>query len=1028
MRRLLLVLPLLIFISLMSIPYVAVFADCTWSQIFDFTTSDYSSFTFSGRVGSYVGGVGWQSEDDPIDGRYSDLIKLLTLSYPSGHIASTITYEEIHISSPGGWDPVPGGFIAVTIPSNATGDQTYTWTETAPGDFTIPSGAWSAQYGANIGGHQNDHRHNLWTYWRIDGTGYDPFTATDCGAGAPTAAFTFDPPGGGTSPLGVDFTDTSSDNGDAITAWAWDFDDAGATSSSQNPSHTFTDPGDYDVSLTVTNPEGSDTIHHTVSVIPPTGTPGGELYKPLTDADINHHYYDGIFDTSDIDLLNRPTLYDIDPALTVATSNTPGNDVYAVADGTVISVAAPGKFTCANAGLSDFLLGGCIFAFNAHGNVNPSIAGVDYYRIDISNAYLVTLTFGDTEEIQYLVAGAQEYVYPGLTLHAGCIVGKTLTLGGVLGSISLPGISFSSPFPDIGVTFLQLFPDYTLTPPLESLFPNLTVSVDPGKACNADPEFATCMGADPHFRNGGWTISAGSAFFGDAGGVYLNPGAEVSMEMNLDPEVEYTLTAAGIQTASPGSLFLRIGTASQSLNVDNTTERVALESVSPAGALGDGFYEIGLKNTGNFLIYVDYACVSAGASPTNPTVCYFANNSFDQDGQHWTAGGNIFFPGDGTAVMADASDGTLSQAVNLPAGDYILSASVRAYFNVALSEITSPAANVTLHYTLAGGSEQDFTTYDFSGAFPVFNVITSSFTLSDTTSGNMIFYLDINSGSAELQGLNITSFCLQKEGGNPPPTTGTPPASIPSNCEVIANPITTDVPSWINWQWAQFNRFFTCTLTVLLNKMLAGINSGITFMRWQMLYWQTYIRGATIWINNNLIPWLAGHLANIAQGRTTTIVQVGGTDCHDIFCVITSGFTQVITPLFNIAQTILNTVIGYLNIAVSLLLSAIQLILSIFTFLATQFFNLFNTLTSTISQLISGWQNATPTAIPGLPECQIDPKSSFPCMIFWVMDNTIFSGRGALIIPLLIGIASVHLLLWTIGIFRRELTHAAEAS
>lgn len=71
----------------------------------------------------------------------------------------------------------------------------------------------------------------------------------------PVAGFTANPLSGD-YPLTVSFTDTST--GGPITSWKWYFGD-GDSSSVQNPQHTYTDTGHFDVSLTVSGPGGSDT-------------------------------------------------------------------------------------------------------------------------------------------------------------------------------------------------------------------------------------------------------------------------------------------------------------------------------------------------------------------------------------------------------------------------------------------------------------------------------------------------------------------------------------------------------------------------------------------------------------------------------------------------------------------------------------------------------------------------------------------------------------------------------------------------
>jgi PKD repeat protein len=69
------------------------------------------------------------------------------------------------------------------------------------------------------------------------------------------AAFTFECDD---ATLTCNFTDgsTDPDEGDAIASWDWDFGGDG-TSDEQNPSHTFSAPGSYNVTLTVTDGSGA---------------------------------------------------------------------------------------------------------------------------------------------------------------------------------------------------------------------------------------------------------------------------------------------------------------------------------------------------------------------------------------------------------------------------------------------------------------------------------------------------------------------------------------------------------------------------------------------------------------------------------------------------------------------------------------------------------------------------------------------------------------------------------------------------
>jgi PKD repeat protein len=117
----------------------------------------------------------------------------------------------------------------------------------------------------------------------VDGTLYigsrdkKVYAFQDVATVAPVSNFTSKVTKGteGYIPLTVQFTDTSLNR---PTSWYWDFGD-GSTSTKKNPSHTYTIPGTYTISLNVTNNIGSDDEVKTdyITVTTPT-----TMYSDLT--------------------------------------------------------------------------------------------------------------------------------------------------------------------------------------------------------------------------------------------------------------------------------------------------------------------------------------------------------------------------------------------------------------------------------------------------------------------------------------------------------------------------------------------------------------------------------------------------------------------------------------------------------------------------------------------------------------------------------------------------------------------------
>jgi PKD repeat protein len=93
--------------------------------------------------------------------------------------------------------------------------------------------------------------------------------------GAPTANFDANPTSGNV-PFIVSFADLSeTPPPNFLTGWSWDFGDGGA-SGDKNPLHQYTTAGEYTVSLTATNIDGSHTrVFPNLILVPePSGSLG----------------------------------------------------------------------------------------------------------------------------------------------------------------------------------------------------------------------------------------------------------------------------------------------------------------------------------------------------------------------------------------------------------------------------------------------------------------------------------------------------------------------------------------------------------------------------------------------------------------------------------------------------------------------------------------------------------------------------------------------------------------------------------
>ena len=192
---------------------------------------------------------------------YPKPVSIFQATWTKGSSPLKVTFTDVSENNPTSWHWDFGdGFIS--------GDQHTTHVYMEPGVYT-PKLTASNKSGSDISNATIDVLHPCTNpdgrHGALDCIEFDRVECNDgtwevieadsaeCGYPSPMASFVYEKVPGG-PPRTYQFTDTS-ENFPA--SWSWDFGD-GSTSTDQDPSHTYTNDGTYEVTLTVTNPVGDD--------------------------------------------------------------------------------------------------------------------------------------------------------------------------------------------------------------------------------------------------------------------------------------------------------------------------------------------------------------------------------------------------------------------------------------------------------------------------------------------------------------------------------------------------------------------------------------------------------------------------------------------------------------------------------------------------------------------------------------------------------------------------------------------------
>lgn len=871
------------------------------------------------------------------------------------------------------------------------------------------------------------------------------------------ANFTADPTSG-PAPLVVEFTDTSTG---PVTTWDWYIDEV-HFSDQQHPDYIFSEPGTYDVKLVVNEGQSNESEHEdTITVVEPI-----EMVRPLTAADegANASYVDQqefLTLVEGYSAANSAFVSNLSPTSVVGFAGK-NSVVYAADDGVVTSIS---PLTSANCYIYD---NECYVVFHdlVFEDGEPRFVS---FSFNLNSVFEVTIQVEPNRYLKYLVTNPHEYITIGDNIGKGCPLGDTIKLTPRIagaGGPAQPQIEFLTgwlenvdgqqltslfPQPNAEFTVVQQIIEISGQLHLVPILPHLVdYPEDEPRSCEYTP--SACISADPELKRPDLWYAQGTPEWSSGGGVVLQPGSSISMQLSLDSQAEYMVDVwARTMGGGSGQFAVQVGQTYQTFPIADPQYRQFITPATTHAADIGLFYTFLITNTGNVPIFVSSACIRDDETGgLRPQTCYFQNPSFDglPAAQGWdTTGtvnsGNIH----GEIVMWDGD--TISQnAMLLPDGVnphiYILKVTTTvggADIDTLKSDSTSTVGfewqyPATESFSAMFGPESE-NLYPVSGFFQgIENGITF------LPNNEIVFYAEVSVANAEnsdftiravINSANPDLFVRVREVciDDPFDHHDDPDAYIPQpppfqvNCTGVSPPQDDFIGSWIFYLWAQLDKFFQCDLMVMLNRMHDTATKMYALIGWGMRWSQSAAITAANWLGTDLLLWLNGHFSNMAVGQVTVIENNPGASLWDVLLAL---INVVLGPVLDMLQQILTTVLGIVNQAVSLIFTIIEGVVTLVLEMLIQGVNLLSLAQQLLGAIVTAYNESEPVTLPGLADCSANPQATAWCIAMWVLENTIFSGPGSAIIPILTGVLSIHLILWVVGELKKTVLQIGQSA
>lgn len=182
--------------------------------------------------------------------------------------------------------------------------------------------------------------------------------------------------------------------------------------------------------------------------------------------------------------------------------------------------------------------------------------------------------------------------------------------------------------------------------------------------------------------------------------------------------------------------------------------------------------------------------------------------------------------------------------------------------------------------------------------------------------------------------------------------------------EIITPPSSvTEIGGWIKYLWDSTDKAIQCIIMPPVNAIRDFVVGAFTW------FFNT-TTGFVEWSFGKLLPFVIGSLQNFFAALLELLRHGFGDILNGLFAQL-SAVGNIAGSIGDILTSYANTSQGYIGVAVY-----------------------------QVNSLVTAYNSALSTPPAGLPDCIIAPLDHELCAVFWVMENTFFSGTvGQLLVP-----------------------------